>query len=231
MSSTPLVCAGLGRRFGTKWALAHIDLSVAPASVTLLAGANGSGKTTLLRIVAGLVRPTLGQVLVFGQDPRIATSYCRQRSSLVSHRGFLYPGLTALETLRLWSSLLTPDNGDNELLELLGSVGLGDEAHSDTSRFSAGMRKRLTLLRVRLENPDLVLLDEPFAALDPAGQVLIESWVGELKARGTTIIMASHAIERAKALCDSAVLLEQGQIAWMGEAAKMPTPGTDLEAQ
>ena len=231
MSSSPVVCTGLGRRFGTKWALAHVDLEIQPASVTLLAGANGSGKTTLLRIIAGLVRPTLGTVAVFGEDPRIATSYCRQRLSLVSHRGFLYPGLTALETLRLWSALLSHGRNEIDLLGLLDSVGLADDADSDTSRFSAGMRKRLTLLRVQLERPELVLLDEPFAALDPAGQTLIESWTRELAGRGTTVIMASHAINRARALCESAILLEQGQIVWSGDAARMPTPGTALEVE
>ncbi|MCE2558057.1 MAG: ATP-binding cassette domain-containing protein, partial [Acidobacteria bacterium] len=87
--------------------------------------------------------------------------------------------------------------------------------------FSAGMRKRLILARSRLENPRLLLLDEPFASLDPEGQSLVERWVGRFVDDGGTLIVASHAIERASRLCRRAVLLEQGQVAWQGDASAL----------
>ena len=215
-TTTALRARGVGRRFGRFWALAHVDLEVASGESILLAGPNGSGKTTFLRIVAGLHRLTRGELQVFGQDVRRHLQSCRQELTLVSHDA--YPRLTALETLRVWSRLLGRRNGDGELLELLDEVALVPHKDALVGGFSAGMRKRLTLLRTRLEEPRLVLLDEPFAALDVPGKRLVESWVAGFRERGTTLIVASHALEQAAELCDRAVVLHHGQLAWTGEA-------------
>ncbi len=221
MSETAIETRGLGRRFGRHWALAHVDLEVAAGEVLLLAGANGSGKTTLLRLLAGLSRPTVGRVRIFGLDPQRERLACRRQLSMVSHHSFLYDRLTALETLRVWARLLTRPAGDEPLLELLETVGLAERRDHLVGGFSAGMRKRLTLLRSRLEEPRLVLLDEPLAALDAAGKRLVESWVAEHRGRGTTVVMASHALERMSRLCDRALYLRQGQVVWEG-------PGSEL---
>jgi heme exporter protein A len=209
---------GLGRRFGRHWALAHLDLAVNPGQVVLVAGANGSGKTTLLRILAGLNRPSQGRVQVFGLDPRKERLTCRGLVSLVSHHAYLYDRLRALETLRLWARLLGQPSEDDYLLSLLESVGLAHRRDFSVGGFSAGMRKRMALLRTRLEDSRLVLLDEPFSALDVSGQRLVEDWIRDYRERGVTVLIASHALERAAALCDLAVLLEQGQKVWQGRA-------------
>jgi len=83
------------------------------------------------------------------------------------------------------------------------------------------MRKRLTLLRTRIENPDLILLDEPFSALDPAGQEMVAGWLTELAAAGKTLVMASHSLQRAKPLCQQAIVLDKGQVAWRGTASQV----------
>ena len=207
---------GLGRRFGRNWALAHVDLEVEVGESLLLAGANGSGKTTLLRLISGRLRQTTGQVSVFGE--RRARAERARLVTLVSHHSYLYAQLTALETVRLWSNLAGEDEADSSLLRLLESVRLDRRAHDRVGTFSAGMRKRLTLLRTYLERPQLILLDEPFAALDPAGQQLISEWVRSFTERGATVMMASHALARACGLCRRAVLLERGQIRWIGPA-------------
>jgi heme exporter protein A len=211
---------GLGRRFGRGWALAHCDLEVAAGSTLLVAGANGSGKTTLLRLLAGLLRPTAGEIAIFGLDPRARRLASRRRLSLVSHQSFLYERLTALESLRLWARIVGRARGDAALLALLEEVGLGDRATSQVHTFSAGMRKRLTLARARLEAPDLLLLDEPFAALDVPGQRLVERWIRDSAARGAAVVLASHQLEQAALLCSRAVVLERGQIEWEGDAAE-----------
>jgi heme ABC exporter ATP-binding subunit CcmA len=210
----------LGRRFGRSWALAHCDLEVAAGESLLVAGANGSGKTTLLRLLAGLLRPTVGSIELFDLDPRQRRLACRRRVSLVSHHTFLYQRLTALESLRLWSRILGERRDDRALGALLEEVGLGERSSSLVQTFSAGMRKRLTLARARLEQPDLLLLDEPFAALDVPGQRLVEGWIADGVARGVTVLLASHQLEQAAALCRRAVILDRGQIEWEGAAAE-----------
>ena len=212
---------GLGIRFGAQWALAHVDLDLAAGGRLLLAGANGSGKTTLLRLIAGLRRPTAGRIRVDGRLAGKERHGVRATLSLVSHHDYLYDRLTALETLQLWASLCGAAAGRPELLGLLGELGLDAAADRQVVGFSAGMRKRLILARSRLEKPRLLLLDEPFASLDPQGQSLIEKWIGRFADGGGTLIVASHAIERASRLCRRAVLLEQGQAVWQGAAADL----------
>lgn len=211
---------GLGIRFGAQWALAHVDLDLAAGERLLLAGANGSGKTTLLRLIAGLRQPTAGELQVDGRRPIRDRLGTRSTLALVSHHDYLYDRLTAMETLRLWSSLCGGSSGMRPD-DLLAEVGLAAAADRQVGGFSAGMRKRLMLARSRLENPRMLLLDEPFASLDPDGQSLVESWVEHFVDDGGTLVVASHAIERASRLCNRAVLLEQGQVAWQGDASSL----------
>ena len=206
-----------GRRFGRDWALAHVDLEVAPGETMVLAGANGSGKTTLLRLAAGLYRPSRGSVEIFGLHPQRERLESRRALSMVSHQAYLYDRLTALETLRVWARLLGRPATDADLVELLASVGLDRRPRLQVAGFSAGMRKRLTLLRTRLEEPRLLLLDEPFSALDVEGKRQVEEWIHDARQAGAAVVMASHAVRRVSRLCDRAVLLERGQIVWRGD--------------
>lgn len=207
---------GLGKRFGRLWALAHLDLRVEPGETLMLAGANGSGKTTLLRLLSGLQRPTRGTVSVFGLDTVRERLSCRRQLAVVSHHSYLYDRLTALEIVRIWARLLGRSSNESELLGHLEEVGLEGRARVPVGGFSAGMRKRLTLLQARLKKPKIVLFDEPFSALDRQGQQLVEDWITGFRDRGVTVILASHDLERAAGLCDRAVLLEQGQQVWVG---------------
>ena len=216
-SQPALHAHGLGRRFGREWALAHVDLEVAPGETMVLAGANGSGKTTLLRLAAGLHRPSRGGIEIFGLDPLRERLDCRRVLSMVSHQSYLYDRLTAIETLRIWARLLGCPSADSDLAPLLASVGLDRRPRLQVAGFSAGMRKRLTLLRTRLEQPRLLLLDEPFSALDVDGKRQVEEWIREAREAGAAVVMASHAVRRASRLCDRAVLLEHGQIVWRGD--------------
>ncbi len=212
----------LSRRFGQKWALAHVDLSAVRGEVLLIAGPNGSGKTTLLRLLAGLLRPTAGELELFGRRLAGDPFPFRRQVSLLSHASGLYEPLTALESVRLWARLLGRSTATGDLAARLSEVGLEPEADNLVSGFSAGMQKRLAFARMRLEEPDLVLLDEPFAALDSAGQELVTEWIAADRRAGKTVVLASHNLERAARIADRAALLQSGQIAWEGEAAELP---------
>lgn len=213
----------LCRRYGQRWALAHLDLSAACGEVLLVAGPNGSGKTTLLRLLAGLLRPTFGELELFGRTLASDPFGWRRNVSLLSHASYLYEPLTALETVRLWARLLGRSTAAADLRTRLAEVGLEDEGDTLVSGFSAGMQKRLSFARVRLEDSRLVLLDEPFAALDTAGQQLVADWIAADRKAGKTVVIASHNLERAARLADRAVLLSRGQKAWQGIAAALPT--------
>ena len=212
--------AGLGKRFGRHWALAHVDLEVPAGGSLLVAGANGSGKTTFLRLVAGLHRPTVGTLSVFGHDTREERLACRRRLTLVSHAGCLYDGLTPRETLRTWARLGGRPIGEPEIEALLAEAELAARGDALIGGFSAGMRKRLTLLRTRIERPQLLMLDEPFSALDVEGRGLVSGWIREFTAAGGALLIASHDLERTAPLCDRAIILERGQQVWSGPASE-----------
>ncbi len=211
----------LGRRFGSTWALAHVDLVVPRGQTVLLMGANGSGKTTLLRLLAGIYRATTGSLSVLGRALPAERMECRRHLSLVDHESYLYGRLTALETLRMWARFLGKQPSESALLELLAEVGLAEQRNAPADGFSAGMRKRLSLARTRLEQPQLLLLDEPMSALDGDGRRIVSSWIEECQQNGHTILMASHDIERVAPMCNRAVLLRQGQVAWDGKATEV----------
>lgn len=217
-----LAAAGLGRRFGSRWALAHLDLTVEAGEVVFVAGSNGAGKTTFLRLAAGLYRPSAGEIRLRGLVPSRDRMACRRMVSLVSHDAFLYDRLTAAEMVGLWARLLGEPLSLAGRRELLATVGLAEAADSLVGGFSAGMRKRLALSRIRLEKPEIVLLDEPFSALDEAGKLLVEEWIRDARSRGLAVLLASHDLDRASALADRAVWFRQGQLFWSGAAAALP---------
>ena len=234
--SPALDLQGLGKRFGRHWAVAHVDLELPRGSSLLLVGANGSGKTTLLRMVAGLIRPSAGRMCILGLDGLQARAQIRQSLSLVSHRTYLYESLTAREHVQLWRRLRDPSGPAARMSpasddELLDTVGLVSRADDRAGTFSAGMRKRLTLVRAHLEAPDLLLLDEPFAALDPAGQEWMTEWLGHYTSSGRTLVLASHALERARPICSSSVVMQRGQIIWRGPADQVQSELLEPAAQ
>lgn len=219
MTTPPAVeTNGLSRRYGRRWALSDVSLSVPAGRVVMLAGRNGSGKSTLLRVLATALRPDHGEVKVAGHDVRRDLERVRREVALLGHQSYLYEALTARENLAIAASFLgiLPDPG------LLERVGLEARADDPVVSFSAGMRKRLALARVLLQAKPVVLLDEPYGELDPPGFALLDGVIGELRARGATVIMATHLVDHGRKLCDHALLLEEGRLAWSGEAAVMP---------
>ena len=203
----------LSRRFGRRWAYARVDLEVQPGERLLIVGANGSGKTTLLRTLATLLPPSEGTLRLFGLDPSRDLMAVRRRLALVSHKPGLYEDLSARDNLRFLTEL-TGRRAD--VTALLRAVGLEDRPES-VATYSAGMRKRAALAGLLLQQPELVLLDEPFAALDPSGMDQLGEVVAGLDA---AVVIVSHQIEQAAALCHRALLLDQGQVRWEGPAAQ-----------
>ena len=168
----------LSRGFGDRWALAGVNLRMRAGSSLLLAGHNGAGKTTLLRILAGLLRPTSGAVLIGGVDPSKDLREARRKVALVAHQGQHYLDLSAGENLALVAGLL--GRTDAEAASALDRVSLTDRSDDAVRTFSAGMRKRLAFARILLQAPDVVLLDEPWGQLDPAGFRFVDHLFGRI---------------------------------------------------
>ena len=199
------------RRYGRRWALAGITFQVPAGSVMMVNGHNGAGKSTLLRILATAIRPDGGSASVGGFDVVGQREDVRKLTAILSHQNYLYESLTARENLQVVADHLGKSR--DSINALLAQVALDARANDLMSTFSAGMRKRLSFARVLLQEPRVVLLDEPYGALDPPGFDLIDDVIRDLKSRGTTILMATHQIERAERLCDAAITLEGGRIA------------------
>jgi heme exporter protein A len=181
---------GLGRAFGTKRVVHDLDLDVPRGGFLLVTGPNGSGKTTLLRLVAGLLVPTAGELLV-------ETS--RERVGFVGHEPLVYRELTALENLDLYGRLYRVPERRERIGMLLERFGLWDARNQRADSFSRGMLQRLALCRGLLHDPDLLVLDEPFSALDEEGAALLDRELAELRPRATFVV-ATHDPDRLASL-------------------------------
>jgi ABC-2 type transport system ATP-binding protein len=211
-----IVARGLARRLGTRWALRGVDLDIPRGRMVMIAGPNGAGKTTLVRVLATALRPTRGTLALLGAP---ADDPPRRDIGMVSHADHHYDSLTGRENLQLAADLgatrAPPD-------AVLARVGLAARADDPVATYSAGMRKRLAFARLLAKAPTLVLLDEPYAGMDPQGAALVDSLLAQWRADGTTVIVSTHQLGRVAPACDDAVLLRDGRVAWQGPAARMP---------
>ena len=220
MSEAAIEVEHLARRYGARWALADVSFRVAAGTVMMVGGRNGAGKSTLFRVLATAIRPDGGKARIAGFDVVRDREDVRRLTAVLSHQTYLYDSLTARENLHLVADHLgVQRNGVGALLEQVDLGARGDDA---VSTFSAGMRKRLSFARVLLQQPRVVLLDEPYGALDPQGFDLVDQVIATLKATGATIVMATHQWERSASVSDTAMILESGKVEWIGAAKELP---------
>jgi len=191
--------------YGDFPALREVKLSIAPGSTLALLGRNGAGKTTLLRIVAGLSRPSRGSITLQGNI------------GLLGHGIALYDELTAFENLTLFGRLYGLPDPRKRAEEMLERVGLGRVRDGLAREFSRGMRQRLAVGRAFLHDPEVLLLDEPFTALDDRAIAVLQSMIQDMRDRGRTIIMSTHQLREALELASHVALLQRGQIVHTGE--------------
>jgi len=204
----------IARRYGRRWALADVSFHVPPATVVMVSGRNGAGKSTLFRVLATAIRPDHGRATIGGFDVVRDREDVRRMTAILSHANYLYDSLTARENLHIVADHLRVPRA--RALPVLEQVGLAARADDVVSTFSAGMRKRLSFGRVLLQEPRVVFLDEPYGALDPPGFDLVDAVIADLKRRGTTILMATHQLERSAKLADMSLVLEGGRVVEYG---------------
>jgi len=188
---------GIEKRYGRRRVLAGIDLDVPLAGFVLVTGSNGSGKTTLLRIVAGLAAPTRGTLEV---------DVDRARMGFLAHEPLVYPELTALENLDLFGCLYRVPERRERIGMLLERFGLWEARGERVSTYSRGMVQRLALCRTLLHDPDLLVLDEPYSALDEQGVELLDRELDELVGR-RTLVVSTHDPRRLERLATGRLAL------------------------
>mgnify|MGYP001553547295 CR=1 FL=1 len=193
-------------------AVKDLSVRVEPGEVYGLLGPNGSGKSTTLKILLGLVSPTRGQTKVFGEDSALVRS--RKDVGFVPENPYFYKFLSGEETVRFFGKLsgMGGEELENRVKELLELVGLTEAADRRVGGYSKGMLQRIGLAQALVQDPGLLVLDEPTAGVDPVGSREIRDLILALKARGKTILLCSHLLSQVQEICDRVGILARGQL-------------------
>lgn len=202
----------IARRFARRWVLRGASMQVRPGEIVAMLGKNGSGKTTLLRVIATVLRPTRGTGTVFGNELVGDADAVRECVGVLGHHSGLYDDLTASENLKFATRMSGMRVPREQIVEALHEVGLRDEANERVRGFSAGMRRRLALARLLLRPPQLLLLDEPYAAFDQHGIDFVNDFIRKTAARGGACIVVTHDPMRVGEVAGRAVRINDGRI-------------------
>ncbi len=194
-------------------------MELAPGSSWMLTGANGSGKSTLLRCLATALKAHEGTIRYGDLDLWDHRTEIRPQMAYLAHQLHLYDDLSQRDNIRMWARM---GGLEADADALLIRVGLDPKRPDPVRALSAGMKRRLALARILIKTPRLLLLDEPFSALDPDGRQLVVDVVREIQTRGTTLVLATHLPTSAIHICRNAVVMEAGQIRWTGAAGDLP---------
>ena len=193
-------------------AVDNVSLRIAPGEVYGLIGPNGSGKSTTMKAVLGLVRPTSGSCSIFGRDSLKVDS--RNDVGFLPENPYFYKHLTAVETVKFYGKLCGMRGRDlrNRVEEMLELVGLQDARDRRLRGFSKGMLQRIGLAQALVQDPRLVILDEPTAGVDPSGSRQIRDLILNLKSRGITVFLCSHLLEQVQEICDRVGIMHEGSL-------------------
>jgi ABC-2 type transport system ATP-binding protein len=209
VTGAALLATGLGKRYGSTWALRDCDLAVPPGTVTALVGPNGAGKTTLLQLAIGLLEPTVGAIAVLGHDPRAEPKAVLPQVGFVAQEHPLPRGFTIAETLRLGREL--NPSWDGALAERrIGELDLWPDQRVGT--LSGGQQAQVALTLALAKRPQLLLLDEPVASLDPlARREFLNTVVQAVADTGIGVVLSSHIVADLERICDRLVILAHGR--------------------
>lgn len=216
-----MICvSGLVKRFGTFEVLRGVDVVVSPGRITGIIGPNGAGKSTFIKMVLGLVRPTAGQIrvghVVVGEDDAY-----RARVGYMPQAARFPDNLTARELIATMRDLRGADGPVD--LELVDAFGLGDHMDKPLRTLSGGTRQKVNACLAFLFRPDVVILDEPTASLDPRASAILKDKLLSLKAAGVTTMIASHVMSELEELCDDIICLLDGVAYYAGPVADLRT--------
>jgi len=214
MPASPLSIQGLYKRYGGMAVVDGLDLEIAPGRCHGLLGPNGAGKTTTLRLALGLTRPDAGQIRLLGRAAPAEAAVARARVGVVPQTDSLDPDFTVRENLLAYGRYfgLGPRAISARMPQLLDFAGLAGKAEAKIAALSGGMKRRLTLARALVNDPELVILDEPTTGLDPQARHLVWQGLRRLTQQGKTLLLTTHFMEEAERLCDVISIIDRGRI-------------------
>lgn len=204
----------LDKVYGVKYALRGVSLEVRAGEMVALLGPNGAGKSTLLRILATLARPTRGKISLGEFQLPEYSAEARALIGYVGHQTLLYDDLTAYENLLFYSRLYALPNPSERIREVSKRVGVDRRLNDVTRTLSRGWQQRVALARALLHEPRIWLFDEPYTGLDANASDTLESILAEARAKNSAVLFSSHDFERALAVCDRAVIINNGRVVY-----------------
>ncbi len=218
-----ITLTNLTKRYGSFTAVDGIDLTVRRGELFGFLGPNGAGKTTTFRMIAGVILPTAGRITIGGIDLGEQPLVAKARLGYIPDRPFVYEKLTGAEFLRFVAALYGQQDGGverriDELLELFELTPWKDEL---TESYSHGMRQKLLIASALVHRPAVIVVDEPMVGLDPKGARLLKDLFRRFVDRGGTLLMSTHTLEVAEAMCDRIAIMQQGRIVAQGTMAEL----------
>jgi ABC-2 type transport system ATP-binding protein len=213
----------LVQRYGKFTAVDGLDLVIPPGELFGLLGPNGAGKTTTIRMIAGILRPTSGSVLVGGTDIQAHPLEAKARLGYIPDRPFVYDKLTGGEFLRFAAALYGMQGAavERRMDELLELFELAEWKNELTEAYSHGMRQKLIIAGALVHRPEVIVVDEPMVGLDPRSARLLKDLLREFVDRGGTVLMSTHTMEIAEAMCDRIAIVYRGRVAAQGTMAEL----------
>jgi ABC-2 type transport system ATP-binding protein len=219
----------LTKQYGPFTAVDSIDLEVAKGELFGFLGPNGAGKTTTLRMIAGILRPTAGSVLVGGVDISERPAAAKAKLGFIPDRPFIYDKLTGAEFLRFVAGLYDQSGPavERRMDELLSLFDLSDWKNELVESYSHGMRQKLIISSAFLHRPEVIVVDEPMVGLDPKATRILKDLFREYTRRGHTIMMSTHTLEVAESLCDRIAIIQGGKIRALGSMEELAERAED----
>jgi ABC-2 type transport system ATP-binding protein len=218
----------LTKQYGKLTAVNSINLEVAQGEVFGFLGPNGAGKTTSIKMMAGLLQPTSGSVLIGGYDMRQEPLKAKFITGFIPDRPFLYEKLTATEFMHFVSKLYEMNEPKQRISGLLDLFGLSEWADELVENFSHGMKQRLVMASALVHKPQVLVVDEPMVGLDPRGAKLVKDIFKDLASQGVTVFMSTHTLEIVEQMCTRVAIINKGDIIAegsvedLGRMASMP---------
>ncbi len=221
-----VVVSRVSKSYGRKSVLENVNFDIDKGSCVGLIGPNGAGKTTLIKIVVGLLKPTSGKVSVFGENPAVERGGLVGRIAYVPEKAAVYEKMTAVEYLRFFAALR--GMGVN-VRGILAEYGLTKKGDDRISTFSRGMKRRLELARALMDDPEILVLDEPFSGIDLESRIAIREAIRN--SRSKLIVVSSHDLREVERIADSVVVVKEGRIVFQGDIEKLISSKVNLTIQ
>lgn len=233
MAQQSVVLENLAKKFEDVTAVDGVSLEIGTGELFGLLGPNGAGKTTIINMLCGLVKPTSGTAKVGGYDVQKETWRVKELIGVCPQETAIYSHLTGAENIELFGNLhsMNKETLNTRRQTLLEKMGLTQDAKRKTEKYSGGMKRRLSLILALIHSPQIAFLDEPTVAMDPQSRHAVWGFIKELKKEGKTIILTTHHMEEAEALCDRVGIIDHGKLIALGPPKELISRGkvTNLE--